>query len=172
MNFDLTESGLSVPASPGILETIKMRGDVNFKLYDANGDLSLERDDRNLVVTAGLGHITSRLIGAASAVMGWMEVGTDATAAATAQTALVAVVAASRTALTGSAGTQVTTTLTNDTVQFVCTFGAGVGTGALVEAGVFNQVTSGGTMACRTVFSVINKGALDSLTVTWKVKFA
>ena len=155
----------------GILDMINLRGDVHFQLYDHNGNLKLEREDKNMVVTAGLGHVTSRLIGTAQAVMGWMEVGTDATAAATAQTTLVAAVGASRTALTGSAGTQQTTTLTNDTVQFVCTFGAGVGTGALVEAGVFNA-SSAGTMMCRTVFSVINKGALDSLTITWKVKFA
>ena len=155
----------------GILDTIKLRGDLNLQLYGPDGQLKEEREEHNMVVTAGLGHITSRLIGTASAVMGWMEVGTDATAAATAQTALVAAVAASRTALTGSAGTQQTTTLTNDTVQFVCTFPAGVGDGALVEAGVFNNST-GGTMLCRTVFSVINKGALDSLTITWKVKFA
>jgi|PlaIllAssembly_1097288.scaffolds.fasta_scaffold557380_1 hypothetical protein len=155
----------------GILDMINLRGDVHFQLYDQNGDLKMEREDKNMVVTAGLGHVTSRLIGTAQAVMGWMEVGTDATAAATAQTTLVAAVGGSRTALTGSAGTQQTTTLTNDTVQFVCTFGAGVGTGALVEAGVFNA-SSAGTMMCRTVFSVINKGALDSLTITWKVKFA
>lgn len=156
----------------GILDNIILRGDVNFKLYDALGNLKLDRDDHNLVVTAGLGHITSRLIGTASAVMGWMEVGTDSTAAATAQTALIAAVASSRVAVSGSAGTQATTTLTNDTVQFVGVFGAGTGTGALVEAGIFNVVTTGGTMLCRTVFSVINKGAGDSLTITWKVKFA
>jgi len=152
-------------------DAILLRGDVNFKLYDENGNLKLDRDDHNLVVTGGLGHVTSRLIGAAENVMGWMEVGTDATAAAAAQTALIAAVGASRTALTGSAGTQQTTTLTNDTVQFVCTFAAATGTGALVEAGVFNAA-SGVKMFCRTVFSVINKGALDSLTITWKVKFA
>ena len=156
----------------GILENVILRGDVNFRLYDAQGKLKLERDDHNLVVTAGLGHITSRLIGASQAVMGWMEVGTSATAAAAADTALIAAVASSRVAISGSAGTQVTTTLTNDTVQFVGVFPAATGTGALVEAGVFNIVTTGGTMLCRTVFSVINKGAGDSLTITWKVKFA
>lgn len=154
-----------------IHDSILLRGDVHFQLFDENGKLKLDREDHNLVVTGGLGHVTSRLIGTAENIMGWMEVGTDATAAATAQTALLAAVGGSRTALTGSAGTQQTTTLTNDTVQFVCTFGAGVGTGALVEAGVFNA-SSGVKMFCRTVFSVINKGALDSLTITWKVKFA
>jgi hypothetical protein len=53
----------------------------------------------------------------------------------------------------------------------VATFGAGVATGAITEAGVFNALTAG-TMLCRTVFSVINKGALDTLVITWKVTVA
>ena len=152
-----------------ILDYIKLRGDVHFMLYDEWGNLKLERNDHNLVVTAGLNHVTSRLIGVGENVMGWMEVGTSNTGALSSDTALGTAVAASRTALTSI--TQQTTTLTNDTVQFLCTFAAGVGTGALVEAGVFNA-SSGVKMFCRTVFSVINKAAGDSLTVTWKVKFA
>ena len=41
-------------------------------------------------------------------------------------------------------------------------------TGAVTEAGIFNAA-SGGTMLCRTVFSVVNKGADDSLSVTWTI---
>jgi len=167
--IDTSMTGLATPSGGGMLETIKLRGDVHFKLVGPDGRTKLEREDHNLVVTAGLGLITSRLIDASAAVVGWMEVGTSSTAAAASQTALIAAVGSSRTALTGS--TQVTTTLTNDTNQYVTTFVAGTGTGALVEAGLFNA-SSTGTMLARTVFSVINKGALDSLTVTWKVKFA
>ena len=47
-------------------------------------------------------------------------------------------------------------------------FAAGSGTGAITEAGVFNA-SSGGTMLCRTVFSVVNKGADDSMTITWTI---
>ena len=42
------------------------------------------------------------------------------------------------------------------------------GTGAITEAGIFNA-SSSGTMLCRTVFSVVNKGASDSMTITWTV---
>jgi len=48
------------------------------------------------------------------------------------------------------------------------TFGAGVGTGAVTEAGIFNA-SSAGTMLCRTTFSVINKAAADTLGITWTV---
>ena len=60
------------------------------------------------------------------------------------------------------------TTVTNNEIAYVASFGAGEGTGAITEAGLFNAVT-GGTMLCRTVFSVVNKGASDSMTITWTV---
>ena len=53
-------------------------------------------------------------------------------------------------------------------VTYVATFAAGTGTGAVTEAAILNA-SSGGTMLCRTVFSVVNKGASDSMTVTWTV---
>jgi hypothetical protein len=62
----------------------------------------------------------------------------------------------------------VTTTVANDAIQFQATFPAGTGTGALTEAAILNAA-SAGTMLNRVVFSVINKGALDSLTITWKI---
>ncbi len=53
-------------------------------------------------------------------------------------------------------------------VTYVCAFSAGEGTGALTEAGIFNA-SSSGTMLCRTEFNVVNKGASDSMTITWTV---
>lgn len=147
-------------------ELIKATGKVKIVLHDENGVVKEERNIDNLVVTVGKGYITSRMIGTASNVMSHMEVGTNNTAAAAAQTALQAAVASSRTALTSS--TQTTSSTTNDSVQYVCTFPAGTGTGALVEAGIFNA-SSAGTMLCRTVFSVVNKGASDAMTITWTV---
>ena len=50
----------------------------------------------------------------------------------------------------------------------VATFAAGTGTGAVTEAALLNA-SSSGTMLCRTVFSVVNKGSADSMTITWTV---
>jgi len=47
------------------------------------------------------------------------------------------------------------------------TFGAGTGTGAITESGMFDA-SSGGTMLCRQTFAVINKGGSDTLVVTWQ----
>lgn len=147
-------------------DLIKATGKVKIVLHDENGVVKEEHNIDNLVVSVGKAHITSRMIGTASNVLSHMEVGTGNTAAAAGNTTLGSAVAASRTSLTSS--TQVTSSTTGDSVQYICTFPAGTGTGALVEAGIFNAASSG-TMLCRTVFSVVNKGASDAMTITWTV---
>lgn len=67
------------------------------------------------------------------------------------------VTATSFTGCTGGTGTLAT-------AQVV----AGTATFSLTEAGIFNAA-SAGTMLCRTVFPVINKGVNDTMTVTWTV---
>lgn len=132
----------------------KLTGKLKIEL---NGVVVAEID--NLVVTAGKGFVASRMVGTAASVMSHMAIGTTNTAAAVGDTALAA--EAARVSLTsGSASGAVAT--------YVATFPAGTGTGAIVEAGILNS-GSGGTMLARTVFSVINKGASDAMTITWTV---
>lgn len=147
-------------------EKIRATGQVSFVLTDENGNIK-QQDSKNLVVNPGLAFIASRMIGTTANVMSHMAIGTGTTAAADPQTALVT--ESARVALTSS--TIVTTTVPNDSVQYVATFGPGVGTAAITEAGLFNAA-SAGTMLARTVFPVINKGALDTLTLTWKITVA
>jgi GH24 family phage-related lysozyme (muramidase) len=143
------------------------KGTLTLQLFNEAGELVDERNEENLVVTVGLGHITSRLVGVAQGIMSHMAVGTNNTAAAAGNTTLNTELA--RVALDSLS--RVTVNVTDDTLQAVATFGAGVGTGALVEAGILNA-SSAGVLLNRTVFSVINKGAADSLVITWKVTFA
>jgi hypothetical protein len=142
-------------------DAIKMTGNLRLVLTDENGNIKQEEEVKNLVVTAGKGFIASRMKDATATAMTHMEVGTSSTAAAVGDTALVAAVASSRVTLTS-------TTVTTNSVAYVASFPAGTGTGALTEAGLFNA-SSAGTMLCRTVFSVINKGAADTLGITWTV---
>lgn len=147
-------------------DNIKTKGTLTLVLTDENGNVK-QQDEHNLVVSTGLAYIASRMRDASATAMSHMAVGSGATAAAAANTALGSELG--RVALTST--TIVTTSVTNDAVQYVATFGAGTGTGAITEAGIFNAA-SAGTMLCRTVFAVINKGALDTLTITWKVTVA
>jgi len=146
---------------------IKAKGVLQLTLIDENGNIK-QQQENNLVVNTGLAYIASRIKDATAGVMTHMGVGTGSVAAAAADTALGTALGA-RVVLDST--TVVTTTATNDSVQFVATFGAGVSTGAITEAGIFNALTAG-TMLCRTVFAVINKGALDTLVITWKVTVA
>lgn len=146
-----------------------LQGIVNFKMYDGEGNLTLDRTEKNLVVTAGLGFITDKTTGGATAIMSHMSVGTDGTAAAAANTLLGAETA--KVAL--DSDNVVTESVTNDAIEFVATFAAGVGTGALQEAGLFNNATANtGDMLARTVYTTINKGASDSLVITWRIILA
>ena len=136
----------------------------NFKL---TGKLKIELNDEvvaevpNIVVNDGKDFVASRMKNTTDAAMSHMAIGTGSTAAAASDSALGSELAGSRTALTS-------TTVTNKDIVYVATFGAGTGTGAVTEAGIFNA-SSSGTMLCRTVFSVVNKGSADSMTITWTV---
>lgn len=99
------------------------------------------------------------------ALFGHMAVGTTSGGKTTASNALEAELARvavdSRTQGAGGAD--------NDVV-WIATYAAGTGTGALVEAGLFNDA-SAGDMYCYQEFSAINKGAADSLTATWTITY-
>jgi len=118
----------------------------------------------NLVVGTGLAFIAAKILEQPADVMSHMAVGEGAANPNISETTLI--LEAGRVAFDSTA--QVTTNVNNDSVQFVASFLAGVGTGALTEAGIFSAA-SGGTMLSRTAFPVVNKQALDSISITWKI---
>jgi hypothetical protein len=140
-------------------DTIKMTGDLKIILTDANGQITHEQEIKNLVVTTGKNFIASRMKDTTDTAMTHMAIGSGTTAAAVGDTTLGTELG--RVSLTS-------TTVTTNNVAYVATFPAGTGTGAVTEAGLFNA-SSSGTLLCRTVFSVINKGAADTLGITWTV---
>ena len=137
----------------------KATGKLTIEIKNDKGTVIETREVKNLVVDAGLDYIASRMKDATATAMSHMAIGTGSTAAAAADTTLGT--EADRNALTS-------TTVTDNAVAYVASFAAGEGTGAITEAGIFNA-SSGGTLLCRTVFSVVNKGASDSMTITWTV---
>jgi hypothetical protein len=140
---------------------LRITGQATLELRGSDGELKQRQVAKNLVVNTGLYHIADQISDQGNSAMSHMAVGTDDTAAAAGNTALGS--EAGRVALdstTQGSGASA------DEVTYVATFPAGTGTGALVEAGILNAA-SGGTLLCRTTFSVINKGAGDSLTITW-----
>jgi hypothetical protein len=147
-------------------DLFKAKGTLELKLIDSQGNVTLRKEE-NLVVNDGLAYIASRIKDSSSTAMSHMAVG-QGTATALKPDAILG----SELARVALDSTSITTTaVTNDTVQYVATFAPGSGSGPLTEAGLFNA-SSAGKMLCRTVFAVINKGALDTLVVTWKVTVA
>lgn len=141
-----------------INDSIKMTGAVTIQLFNADGSVKDKREIKNLIVTAGKQFIAGRMTGTA-AIMSHMAVGSGTTAAAAGDTALGSQI--TRVALASGITSGAVTT-------YVASFPAGTGTGALTEAGVFNSDT-GGTLLCRTVFPVVNKGADDAMSISWAV---
>lgn len=140
-------------------EELKMVGALKIEVFNPDGSIKETRDIKNLVVTTGKTFIASRMVGTAANVISHMAIGTGATAAAAGDTTLGAEVA--RVGITSG-------TASGAVATYVATFPAGTGTAAITEAGLFNAGAAG-TLLCRTVFAVINKGANDAMTVTWTV---
>ena len=148
-----------------IHENLKLSGQLNIVLKDKAGNVKDTREVKNLVVDTGLVFIASRMTGTSKAVMSHMALGSSTTAAAAGQTDLVSVLG-SREAIDST-----TITGSNKAVAYASSFEAGDATGAVTEAGIFNA-SSGGDMLCRTVFSVVNKAADDTMSITWTVTLA
>lgn len=143
------------------METVKLSGYIKFDLFNEKGELKQHEETKNVVVTVGKSFLANWLTAATQSdyFMRYVALGTGTNAATAADTVL-------QTELT----TRVAGSLSNTTNvwQNQATFGPGVNTGAITEAGIFTA-SSGGTMFARQVFSVINKGAGDSLQVTWQI---
>lgn len=148
-----------------LIENLKgAKGILNIVLRDDAGNVKQEVTVPNLVVDTGLDYIASRMKDTTQTAMSHMAVGDGDQAGGAANPA------AGDTALQHQLArvSLTSTTVTDNAVEYVATFGAGTGTGAVTEAGIFNA-SSSGTMLCRTEFAVINKGASDSMTITWTV---
>lgn len=138
-----------------INDDLKLTGAVSIAL---NGEVVKEIP--NLVVTAGKEWVADRM-NDANTVITHMAIGTGSTTADATDTTLDTEL---------DRNTLTSTTVTNNAIAYVCSWAAGDGTGAIIEAGLFDA-SSGGDMLARTVFSsgVVNKGANDSMTITWTI---
>jgi len=145
-------------------EKIVATGELKIVVTAPDGTVKQEETVKNLVVTAGLGFIASRMAGTSADVMSHMAIGTGSTAAAAGNTTLGT--ESARVALTS-------TTVTGPAIAYVASFPAGTPASltAITEAGIFNA-SSAGTMLCRTVFSVVNKDVNDTMSITWTVTMA
>lgn len=144
-------------------DSIKTIGTLDVVLTDENGLVKDQFTVPNLVVQTGRNYIAHRMTGSGNTTMSHMAIGTTNTAAALTDTTLGTETA--RVSLTSTANSS-----PGNVVTYVATFNPGTPStaNAITEAAIFNAASSG-EMLCRTVFDVVNKGVLDTLTITWTV---
>jgi hypothetical protein len=146
---------------------LRLRYNVEAVLRGADGEIKQVERSHNIVTDVGCAHIADQLESSpGEGAMSHMAIGTGATAPAAGDTTLQTEL--DRNALTsflqgGGAS--------DHQVVYIGDWAAGDGTGAITEAGVFND-PSAGTLLMRTTFSVVNKGASDTLQITWTLSVA
>lgn len=139
-------------------DNLKIKGAMTAHLFKADGTVETIQKN-NLIVNTGFDFIADSigLVTNRPGVMNVIAVGTGSGNSVSSQTGLDAQLAYKTATYAHTSNTKVFT--------FTTTFNPGEATGAITEAGVFNG--NGGIMFDRVMFSVINKGAADSLTVTF-----
>lgn len=137
------------------------------RLIGPDGTLKLGRRVFNQVQLDGKYDAADQLLASpAKAKAAWMEVGTGSGQPTGSGTVLAAYISGSRTACSPA------TARALGVVTYQCTFGPGVGTGAITEIGLFNVVTQNtADMWLYSSFAVNNKGAADSLAITWTLTY-
>ena len=152
-------------------ESMKIIGHITIEHKNANGDLIELREIKNLVVSAGKAGIASRINGSGSeAVFTTIAIGTGSTAAAAGDTALGTEITTNG-GQRGASDTidRTTISVTNDAARLIKTF-TFTGSFAVTEAGILNNVSSGGTLLARQVFAALNVVSTDTLTFTWRLQ--
>lgn len=147
-----------------------IKGKIEIKLFGPDGklkDFRILKDYRvlpNTVTTFGDKLVANRLSGATMAACTHMAIGTGTGGGASSNSLVTQL---DRNALTST--TQQSGADDND-VKYVGDWAAGDGTGAITEAGLFNDASAAGMM-CYASFAAINKGASDTLQINWTVTF-
>ena len=141
-----------------------IKGRAHLQLFGADGKLKDERIIENTVTELMDVQVADQMSDVGQAAIGYMAVGTGS-----GQTSASVGLAISleRHALTST--TQGTVGDDNDVI-YVGTWGAGVGTGAITEAGVL-ELDDNTSLMTYADFAVSNKLAEDTLVITWTVTF-
>ena len=142
-----------------VQDSLNLKGNLTIQLFGEDGSLKEEKNVNNLIVQVGKNFLASRALNATAAAMSHMAVGSGTVAPAASNTELGAEI--TRVPLTSSVTSA-------NVITYTASFTKGVATGKITEAGILNAATAG-IMLSRTVFSEVNKGPEDSITITWNI---
>jgi len=146
-------------------EYIQFKGSLEIRLKKKDEeDFKLIAVEKNLIVDVGLAQIILCIGDGTAVVFGWGAIGTGTNAPANGDTALQTEV--DRQAVSFS---RITTTVTNDTGQFITTHTAPVGGWAITEYACVNAAAAG-VIVNRLTFAAINLAESDELEFTYKLQ--
>jgi len=159
-----------------IKDAVQLKGTVSIMMTDRDGNIVESRELNNLIVTRGKALMTYLLGALSSSVKpDYMAVGTGVVAPDPANTQLG--IEVYREII--NSYTAVTTTTTDDTIQYVMQIGEGeLTSGAITEAGLFGSISgfvagagaNTGYLLSRVTFPAINKTSSLTLTITWRIQ--
>lgn len=146
-------------------ETLGITGHVTIE-HIRDGKVIDKREGPNLVVDTGLAEAAALLLTDASGTdFDYIAIGSGSTSPVAGDTALETEVERQ-----SATGTQITTSVTDDTAQLQTTFSF-TGTETLNETGIFNAASTG-TLFARQTFSTVNVESGDDLQITWQIQFS
>lgn len=150
---------IAIMTGKGFQAGMSLIGSLRIELYGPDGQLKDFREIHNTVTTAGKAGAADQVLDApALAKPTYMAIGTGTPTATALGTEL------DRNALTSK-------TRATNVITMVGDWAAGDGTGALTEAGTFDAGAAG-NMWTSSSFTVINKGAADTLSISWTLTFS
>jgi len=144
-----------------MIENMKIKGTVRIQRWNKNGDLTLDTTFENLVVTSGLQWIIGRLNSPVPPVMNYIAVGTGTALPTLSDTTLETEVARQAVSVAGGS-------VSGQTIVYSTSYGPGVATATLTEAGIFQEAT-GSSMLSRVTYPAINKGVDDTVSILWTI---
>ena len=158
-----------------MIEDLKYVGEMHLTLRGPDGTIKDERHKKNVLLNVGKTYLIQSTMDSELTAMTVFYIGSTASGGAAA--------AGDTTAQTSENFRLAFTYVTGATVgqaSATATFGAsGAGgdtTTGITEAGIFNGLAGAnsgdGVFFARTLFAVVNKGALDSLEIKWDVTYS
>lgn len=148
----------------GFQSKFGIKGICHVRLFGVDGELKEERIIHNTITELMDVQVADQMSDSGDAAIGYMAVGTG-----TGQGSSDVGLATSLDSNVLTSTTQGVTADDNDVI-YVGDWAAGDGTGAITEAGIFRD-TGNTTLMTVASFAVINKGADDTLQITWTVTF-
>jgi hypothetical protein len=165
-------------------ETTKLKGVVRYELFDHEGNLKQEGKGCNIVTTQGDDYFVDQLSDASGGAVDLIALGTGTATVDKADTWVSGPFSANGSAV-GTAGgvSAATNSGTPANLQYVGTFAAGYATQTGITRALLTNLdpsadgngTPNGTttfaVAHGTISPTVNKGASDTLVVTWDISF-